>query len=131
MTAQARLWTPIVLVASLALGLAAPAYAETVLITPSVTAMLGDTVRCRIVNVGTRAITMGVELLAPSGGAFLADDVVVVQAGTVGSRGMVVVDAAIDAHCRFVGNFNKALVRASIDIHAGATARTAVVAPAQ
>ena len=130
MTAQARFRSWIAFPALLVLGLAAPAHGETVLITPSVTAPLGDAVRCRIVNGGMRAIEVRVELRGPAGGLYLDDDLVV-QAGTVESRGTLVSGPAMDVHCRFAGNFKKSSVRASIDILSSAVDRTTVVAPAQ
>ena len=131
---RTRLWCSmrsIALAAALGLVVAAPAAAvETVLVTPSVIAASIDTTYCRIVNASTRTITVRIEHLGVSGGHY-GDDFVEVPPGSVGIRAPFVTGITMNVHCRFTGDFVKTGVRASIDIRAGTTNRSVVVAPAR
>ena len=133
MTHKARLWSSLALAGSLVLGLAAEApaaAATTVLVTPSVTAAPIDTTYCRVVNVGTRTITVRIEHLGVKG-TWYGDDFLDVAPGTVGIKAPFVVGISMNVHCRFSGDFLKTEVRASIDIKSGTTNRSVVVAPAR
>ena len=133
MTNRTRLWKSLALTGWLALGLAseAPAAAATtVLVTPSVTAAPIDTTYCRVVNVGTRTITVRIEHLGVKG-TWYGDDFLDVAPGTVGIKAPFVVGISMNVHCRFSGDFLKTEVRASIDIKSGTTNRSVVVAPAR
>ena len=129
MTAQARFWSSIALAAPLALGLAAPAHAETVLATPGITAPIGDSLRCRIVNVGTKPIKVDIELVYGSGSIYHQE--VVVPPSGLRTTGIYNLSVEVDGYCRFIGNFTRALVRASIEKYSASAGSMVVVAPAQ
>jgi hypothetical protein len=110
MTVRARCCFHLVL----CLSLGVPAYALTALITPSMTKAAADTLRCRIVNAGTKDITVTLEMINEAGLVVgLAADAPLppgeVEAIALGS-------VPESAYCRFTGTFKKASVRASIDL---------------
>jgi hypothetical protein len=112
------------------LGAAVPADAASVAVTPMLTIAQFDSVSCRIVNTGTAAITVRIELRDENGDDYFDDEGVVVPPGTMKSRG-VYVPYVIHAYCRFSGAFNKAYVRASINVYDIGEGRTAVMAHAE
>jgi len=69
MSARARPWRSLALVALLVLGAAPAVHAATVLVSPAITAPQGDSVGCRIVNTGTANITVRIQLIQPDGDA--------------------------------------------------------------
>jgi hypothetical protein len=132
MTASLRLGSSLALVALLALGVAAPADAATVLVTPAVLGPYGDSMQCGMVNAGTTPITVRIELRDPAGAPYFVDTGVVVKPGSAVSRGVYISPyAGIEAYCKFVGSYNKLLVRASIAVRSSADSRTGVIAHAE
>jgi hypothetical protein len=97
------------------------------LASPELSVLGDDEAVCRIVNVGTTLITVKIQLLAQTTVVSEENEKVppgssaIVTGSGFTSGGM---------YCRFTGTFNKALVRASIDLVNADTFRTIVIAPA-
>jgi hypothetical protein len=129
MTARARFLSALAPVAILALGVAAPAHAETVVATPPLSVGAGTSLQCRIVNLGTRPIAASVAAIDTSGHPIFAEDVIV-PARAVQTVGQLSI-GTLNAYCRFAGAFSKALVRASIENYNGSEAKSLLIVPAQ
>jgi hypothetical protein len=125
---RTRAWISI-LATALALGLAPAAHAVIVLATPPLGTPGGQLARCRIVNLGTRPITLTIEALDASGHTIFDDDVSV-PPGAVSSSGLLAT-STLNAYCKFAGVFSKALVRASIENYSGSEATSVLIVPAQ
>jgi hypothetical protein len=125
---RTRLWISM-LAATLALGLAPAAHAVLVLATPPLGTPGGQLTRCRIVNLGTRAIRVGIELWTTDGDLVFHEDFVV-QPRSIGTAGWLA-NPALNGYCRFLGSFSPATVRASIESYRPSGMTTSVVvAPA-
>jgi len=111
MSARIGFWSSIALAALLSLGLAASAHALTTLVSPNVSAAPGDFVVCNIVNAGTKAIAVTIQIVEQSGDVSFEDEITVPpgEARILSAFNQI-------ASCRFIGGFSKTLVRASIDV---------------
>ena len=115
MTGRAKLWISIgLVVASLAAGPVSPAHAVTVLATPTMGITGGDFARCRIVNLGTRGMLVGIELWTTSGDLVFHENFAV-QPRSIGTAGWLA-NPALNGYCKFTGTFTKDQVRASIEL---------------
>jgi hypothetical protein len=110
----------------LSLGVAAPAHAVT-LVSPVLSALGGDIAACRIVNIGTSQIAVKIQLVAGTG-VLLQEDFKVAPGGSDTVLGDEFSGGSF--YCRFIGTFNKALVRASISL-VDTGFRTRLLAPAE
>jgi hypothetical protein len=125
MSARPGFWSSIALIALLSLGFATPAHTLTMLVTPELSTGPGDALFCRIFNEGSTAITVTTQIVLPTG--LVLDELEAVLAGQ--SEALVFTGGPVFARCRFIGGFNKNVVRASIDVFSGG--RSIAVAPAE
>ena len=127
---RAKRWTSVgLVVASLAVGQLSPAYAVTVLATPPLGTQGGDIARCRIVNLGTRGILVGIELWTTTGDLVFHENFAV-QPGSIGTAGWLA-NPVLNTYCKFTGSFSKDQVRASIEsYHPSGITTSVLVAPA-
>ena len=126
MSHRVRLWSSMCGAALLTLGLAAPAQAITVLTSTPLFANAADTIHCVITNQHPFPIGVSIEVVDASSGAVVDEDSANLSPGQSTFNG---IGGGGFAYCRFTGNFNRAYVRASIQIRSGTS--TIAVAPAQ
>jgi hypothetical protein len=120
-----RLWL-LLFACCLALGpLAVPAYAESILVTPRLTAVTGDFTFCSAVNAGPTSIVVTIEMLNFDGTAIAGPiDITVAP-----DHSTSITAGPGTFHCRFTGSFVKTHVRAAASISSGG--HTIVAVPAQ
>lgn len=125
MSARSGSWGPLALAAFLSLSLAFPAHAATKLVTPNLSAAAQDALFCRITNVGTKPIAVTIQIVGLGGFLVTEEDFVLSPDDTA----FEAFSGPLAAFCRFLGTFNKAVVRASIDVFSAG--RSLVALPAE
>ena len=126
MSHRVRFWRATGLAALLTLGLAAPAHAITVLSSTPLLANASDSILCVITNQHPFAIDVSIQVVDATSGLLIDEDSATLLPGRSTFNG---VGGGGFAYCRFTGNFNRAYVRASVQIRSGLS--TIAVAPAQ
>lgn len=105
------------------------ASAATVLTTPAVYGGSGESKGCTVINVGTKPVTISVEIMRSDGTAFASSPNCTLQAGQA-DGGCNVADFAIGGnYCRFtLVKGSKKNVQAAIDLSTGGTSRLVIPA---
>lgn len=114
----------------LAIALASPAVADTVLATPVLRAAPTQSIRCEVMNASARAITVRIEIVDPFDAEVIASyswDVDPWEGRALGVLGGVV----FNRYCRFSGRFGKTAVRASGAVLSPDGLSTAVIVEAR